>query len=671
MTRLQVLVPSSPTTANELCRIHSEIFLERLQRFDMWALKMFDSSAKLPAGLLNGNVNQYGDFDQCLDVAEDLDPVVYSHLEDHHIAGKFCLAHLDMGVRSTTRSNPILKEVDDLVHAHRPIISTVNDPGHRIARFSTVSWGFCVPVSCSAEDLEKSLIESLETLLKDTPVTLSVKVDPDMCYVKDLQPITAGTKVTVALFIFILGLVGFGTWIDTGQRSPKEGKTVRLLKAFSLKKNFRTLLKTENVSNDFACLHGIRTLNAVALIVFHKSVALYFNPYVNRTYMAETFSKSWSVIGRTSIIYTDSFIFISGFLTSHSLLAELDSNKKINICRKYFSRYMRITPNLVAVILFCTHILNHLGSGPQWNLVVKRHSDFCQRNMWRNLLYIHNYFGFEDMCLTHTHQLAVDMQLYVVTPILVYVLWSRRWLGLSTVVLTCTVSSILRYAVTYDRKLSTVVYFGTPVSQFFDTARLSYSLPTHRASMYLFGVAVRYLIHETKPKFSLNKIQILTGWIVSGAMGLLAMCGPYHMSFPSYRYSPQEAALYSALSPILWGAFLGWLTFAESMGYSGILGRALSWKGFAVFARISYSVYLTQFPIFFYNVGTRRTATSYSPHLLFEVGEVASIILASILLTLVIDLPFQEVKKILWKEEPRIFQETKESKSQEYVTESN
>jgi hypothetical protein len=59
------------------------------------------------------------------------------------------------------------------------------------------------------------------------------------------------------------------------------------MKAFSLKKNVLTLLNTENVSNDIACLHGIRTLNAVALIIFHKSVALYFNPYVNRTYMVE------------------------------------------------------------------------------------------------------------------------------------------------------------------------------------------------------------------------------------------------------------------------------------------------------------------------------------------------------------------------------------------------
>lgn len=29
---------------------------------------MFDATAKLPSGILNGNINQYGDFDECLSV---------------------------------------------------------------------------------------------------------------------------------------------------------------------------------------------------------------------------------------------------------------------------------------------------------------------------------------------------------------------------------------------------------------------------------------------------------------------------------------------------------------------------------------------------------------------------------------------------------------------------
>lgn len=39
--------------------------------------------------------------------------------------------------------------------------------------------------------------------------------------------------------------------------------------------------------NDIESLHGIRFLNAVLLLLAHKSMALFFDPYINRTEMAE------------------------------------------------------------------------------------------------------------------------------------------------------------------------------------------------------------------------------------------------------------------------------------------------------------------------------------------------------------------------------------------------
>lgn len=58
---------------------------------------------------------------------------------------------------------------------------------------------------------------------------------------------------------------------------------------------------------------------------------------------------------------------------------------------------VRLVPNLVALILFCTFILPWTGTGPLWNQVVQHHSDVCKNTWWRNLLFIHNYFGFENM----------------------------------------------------------------------------------------------------------------------------------------------------------------------------------------------------------------------------------------------------------------------------------
>lgn len=45
---------------------------------------MQDSTAKIPSGILNGNLNQYGDFDKCLST---LAP-------DNQYQGQYCLAYL-------------------------------------------------------------------------------------------------------------------------------------------------------------------------------------------------------------------------------------------------------------------------------------------------------------------------------------------------------------------------------------------------------------------------------------------------------------------------------------------------------------------------------------------------------------------------------------------------
>lgn len=57
--------------------------------------------------------------------------------------------------------------------------------------------------------------------------------------------------------------------------------------AFSLRKNLKSLLSLERPENDIASVHGIRFLNAFMLIAAHKSMALFFNPYINRVEMSE------------------------------------------------------------------------------------------------------------------------------------------------------------------------------------------------------------------------------------------------------------------------------------------------------------------------------------------------------------------------------------------------
>lgn len=65
---------------------------------------MYDSSAKLPSGILRGNVNQLGDFDQCLSVEAQENP---------SIVGKYCLASVDVQATAlnSTDTNTLARAV--------------------------------------------------------------------------------------------------------------------------------------------------------------------------------------------------------------------------------------------------------------------------------------------------------------------------------------------------------------------------------------------------------------------------------------------------------------------------------------------------------------------------------------------------------------------------------
>jgi hypothetical protein len=57
----------------------------------------------------------------------------------------------------------------------------------------------------------------------------------------------------------------------------------------------------------------------------------------------------------------------------------------------------RLTPALMAVVLFYAYVMEHVGTGPQWNMVVKKNADICKESLWRNILYIQNFYPFEQM----------------------------------------------------------------------------------------------------------------------------------------------------------------------------------------------------------------------------------------------------------------------------------
>lgn len=79
---------------------------------------MHDASAKIPSGVLNGNMNQYGDFDQCLNVIAPND----------EFSGKYCLAYVQLSVSDQL---PQLKHIRKLVQSHDAFVNDIDDVSTR------------------------------------------------------------------------------------------------------------------------------------------------------------------------------------------------------------------------------------------------------------------------------------------------------------------------------------------------------------------------------------------------------------------------------------------------------------------------------------------------------------------------------------------------------------
>ncbi|GBP56370.1 Nose resistant to fluoxetine protein 6 [Eumeta japonica] len=531
-------------------------------------LIVHDSSAKLPSGLLNGNVNQFGDFDQCLGAERR------AASGGAGLRGKYCLASLQLRLQGTAPAAVI--RMHRLMHSNYLFTSDLDDPGHRVPRFSSVQWGVCVPSACGAHDVRAALAHRLAPALAAAGLQLEVRLDEQMCQVLEDEYWPLGTVITGRqyreaqcvkiyddAFKFPSMATGYLFCRDDVVGVRLSGNAIRCL---SLKQNISKLVSDSSSPDDIGCVHGIRFINSVMLILSHKSMAAMYLPFANRTRMSLEVSEPWAVLSRAASLYTDPFLMLSGLLSTTALLRRFDRQSSFSLVNEYISRFIRLAPSLAVLMLFCTWLMPWIGRGPLWPQVVTHHADICKRTWWRNLLFVHNYFGFKDMCLTHTHHVGIDAQLFAATPLAARALvrWPRR--GVLTLLALAALSTLARFVVTYHYQLSNFVAYGTSVKQLFATADHMYILPAYRATVYIMGVVLGYLLYSAKDTI-LSKAQVRAGW----AFAVCALCasfsGTVEMGTMGYVYNVSLSSHYAAVAPITWCAFFAWIIYVSHMGY--------------------------------------------------------------------------------------------------------
>lgn len=59
--------------------------------------------------------------------------------------------------------------------------------------------------------------------------------------------------------------------------------------------------------------------------------------------------------------------------------------------------HFRLTPVYAVAVAFGATWYIHMSEGPMWNSVVGTEAQNCRHNWWINLLYLNNYYKFEEM----------------------------------------------------------------------------------------------------------------------------------------------------------------------------------------------------------------------------------------------------------------------------------
>uniref|UniRef100_A0A182K8B2 Nose resistant-to-fluoxetine protein N-terminal domain-containing protein n=1 Tax=Anopheles christyi TaxID=43041 RepID=A0A182K8B2_9DIPT len=609
------------------CRRDVNRTLEAIRNQEPWAVTMLDASVKFPDAIELGARHHLGSYDECLDVS-DRAP----------IRAQYCLAQVALdGFR-----------VQQSIGRH--------DNGSTDSVI-TVRWGICVPASCSELDTVRLLAGASGYEVNATvcqphqAVTVSHPVSYDW-----LQIVSACVLAVFVLMVVFSTLYGGGASTRSECVADKRSASVTaVLRAFSVLENLRKLAQMSKDDHGLGCINGIKAMAMVFILGGHALVFMAGGPLLNPGFFREQSRLLQNAFLLNSPLLVDTFLLLSGFLFARLLLLELDKRKgRLNFGLLYVFRYIRLTPAYLAVIALYATWLPRLGDGPLWTERMELEQRRCRQSWWLNLLYVNNYFGTDSVCMFQSWYLATDTQLFLLAPALLYPMW--RYGHRVALVLLGSVTSIsiaVPFLVTYYRRLDpTFMVFTDEVSdlQANDYFVNVYGKTHLRATAYLFGLLVGYLVHWMQLKnVRIGRRKLAACWIVATVCGCCAMFSltAFYTGLGTHNYLYN--ALYASLHRFGWSLSNGWLVLACVTGHGRTLKRFLSWPAFVPLSRLTYCAYLMNGLVELYLSASRRTPLYASIATLTaeSISHMILTFLLALLLCLMFESPIHGLEKLL------------------------
>ena len=473
-----------------------------------------DSLGKVGAGILTGNVQYLGYYDQCNDIGNT----------------DYCRFPFDMTI-TTTPSNV-----------------SVTIP---------VEFGMCFPSSCDSNDFYDLLFigSSDETFYSKSfthinavnytvNITASAGYTAPVCPWRDLKWTNSSIAVLTVCILLII-LVVIGTMVDVSlwfiddvlpklnlpgrklqttmtnpevkhsinedeppinaknkQKTSSDKQRIEFLKdlvlSFSLYKTIPTIMSTRQPASAVTSINGIRVISMFWIILGHiyewgRGID-YGAGFANMQEVFESVQNRFLFQPVNNFYFAaDSFFVLSGILLSYLNIKEMDRYEgKFPITTFYVHRMLRLSPAYYLVVLMYFKLLPHVGSGPLWFFIDD--VSHCEKYWWTNFLYINNFYplSMRYSCYPATWYSANVMQFFIISPIFLLLLYHYWKIGFTTIggLMLASIAIIGTSAGVANLKVN----FLLNIEQ--ANGDIIYVKPYGRINAYLIGILLGFVLYK-------------------------------------------------------------------------------------------------------------------------------------------------------------------------------
>ena len=409
------------------------------------------------------------------------------------------------------------------------------------------------------------------------------------------------------LFVTVVDL-----WMRRGNRGQQRSWPERFLFSWSLVETGRRLVALPRGAasgSGISCVFGVRSLAMLWVMLGHSHMALLWNLADKRPHAAAVAKNPGFMPFVSYTLSVDVFFLLSGLLTAYNWFRRVESSEEEVTWRSwshwftfYRRRLVRIWPLYIYHVLHAALINPKMGFRPLLAFTEELHN--CQRNWWRNLLFINQWYVNSGSCTKWTWYIGADMTLFAVCPLWLLLLRRSRRLGLGLIALAALAATVARVAVSFHYNLpplrAAVIILGESNAPFnpreWENFAYLYTKPWAKLPVYLVGVVVGYALSQPycrKQVEGLRGSRVCLGTAAAlGAMGWSVFGGYWAWEGANSGLYLAHNLLLSGVGRTAWAMGVAWLVALCHGGRAVWLSRVLGCRVFLVLANISYAVYL-------------------------------------------------------------------------------